>query len=63
VVPRAFAPTIQSLARALSRQECKPIYGFSLLLLVWTNGMIRILAGLRQCLEVMRCGREDVGAR
>jgi hypothetical protein len=47
VIPKPFATTIESLAWVFSSQERKPVYGFSLVLLVWTNGMLRIPLGLR----------------
>src|SRR5919201_6121353 len=33
---------IEGLAWVFSSQECKPVYGLSLVLLVWTNGTLRI---------------------
>jgi hypothetical protein len=47
VIPKPFATTIASLAWVFSSQERQPVYGFSLVLLVWTNGMLRIPLGLR----------------
>jgi hypothetical protein len=47
VIPKPFAPTIESLAWVYSSQERKPVYGFSLVLLIWTNGTLRIPLGLR----------------
>jgi hypothetical protein len=47
VIPKPFATAMESLAWVYSSQERKPVYGFSLVLLVWTNGTLRILLGLR----------------
>src|SRR5919108_5436653 len=47
VIPRAFATVIESLAWVFSSQERKPVYGSSLVLLVWTNGTLRLPLGRR----------------
>jgi len=47
VMPKPFATAMASLARVLSSQERRPVYGLSLVLLVWTNGTLRIPVGLR----------------
>jgi putative transposase len=47
VLPKPFATTIDGLARMFSRQERTPVYGLSLVLLVWTNGTRRVPLGLR----------------
>jgi putative transposase len=47
VIPKPLATTIESLAWVYSSQERKPVYGFSLVLLIWTNGTLRIPLGLR----------------
>jgi hypothetical protein len=47
VIPKPFATAMQSLAWVFSSQERKPVYGFSLVLLVWTNGPVRIPFGMR----------------
>jgi hypothetical protein len=47
VVPKPFATAMESLAWVYSSQERKPVYGFSLVLLIWTNGMLRIPLGVR----------------
>jgi putative transposase len=47
VIPKPFATAIESLAWVFSSQERKPVYGFSLVLLIWTNGTLRIPLGLR----------------
>jgi putative transposase len=47
VIPKPFATAIASLAWVFSSQAGKPVYGFSLVLLVWTNGTLRIPLGLR----------------
>jgi hypothetical protein len=47
VIPTPFATAIEGLAWVFSIQEGKPVYGRSLVLLVWTNGTRRIPLGLR----------------
>jgi putative transposase len=47
VIPKPFATAIEGLAWVFSSQERKPVYGFSLVLLVWTNGTLRIPLGVR----------------
>jgi putative transposase len=47
VIPKPFATAMEGLAWVFSSQERKPVYGFSLVLLVWTNGTLRIPLGLR----------------
>jgi hypothetical protein len=47
VGPKPFATTIESLAWVFSSQERKPVYGLSLVLLVWTDGTLRIPLGIR----------------
>jgi hypothetical protein len=47
VIPKPFATAMESLAWVFSSQERKPVYGFSLVLLVWTNGTLRIPLGVR----------------
>src|SRR5262247_489303 len=47
VVAKAFASTIEGLAWVFSSCERKPVYGLSLVLLVWTNGTLRIPLGMR----------------
>jgi putative transposase len=47
VIPKPYATAIESLAWVLSSQERKPVYGLSLVLLVWTNGTLRIPLGIR----------------
>jgi hypothetical protein len=42
VIPKPFASAIEGLAWVFSSRERKPVYGFSLVLLVWTNGTLRI---------------------
>jgi putative transposase len=46
-VPNPLATAMESLAWVYSSQERKPVYGFSLVLLIWTNGMLRIPLGVR----------------
>jgi hypothetical protein len=47
VIPKLFATTIESIAWVNSSQARKPVYGLALVLLGWTNGMLRIPLGLR----------------
>jgi putative transposase len=47
VIPKPFATAIEGLAWVFSSQEHKPVYGLSLVLLVWTNGTLRIPLGIR----------------
>jgi hypothetical protein len=47
VIPKPFATAMESLAWVFSSQERRPVYGFSLVLLIWTNGTLRIPLGLR----------------
>ena len=47
VIPKPFATAMESLAWVFSSQERKPVYGFSLVCLVWTNGTLRIPLGMR----------------
>jgi DDE superfamily endonuclease len=47
VVPKPFATAIEGLAWVFSSRERKPVYGFSLVLLIWTNGTLRIPLGVR----------------
>jgi putative transposase len=47
VVPKPFATAMEGLAWVYSSRERKPVYGFSVVLLVWTDGVLRIPLGLR----------------
>jgi hypothetical protein len=47
VIPKPFATAMEGLAWVFSSQERKPVYGFSVVLLVWTNGTLRIPLGIR----------------
>jgi putative transposase len=47
VIPKPCATTIDGLAWVFSSQERRPVYGLSLVLLVWTNGTLRIPLGIR----------------
>jgi Transposase DDE domain len=47
VMAKPFATAIERLAWVFSRRERRPVYGFSLVLLVWTNGVRRLPSGLR----------------
>jgi putative transposase len=47
VIPKPFATAIDGLAWVFSSQERKPVYGLCLVLLVWTDGTLRIPLGMR----------------
>lgn len=47
VSPKPLATAIESLAWVYSRQERKPVYGVSLVLLIWTKGTLRMPLGMR----------------
>jgi len=47
VIPKPCAAAIEGLAWGFSSQERKPVYGLCLVLLVWTDGTLRIPVGLR----------------
>jgi hypothetical protein len=47
VIPKPFATAIAGLAWVFSSLEGKPVYGLSIVLLVWTNGTLRIPLGMR----------------
>jgi putative transposase len=47
VIPKPCATAIEGLAWVFSSQARKPVYGLSLVLLVWTNGILRIPLGMR----------------
>jgi hypothetical protein len=47
MIPKPFVTAIEGLAWVFSSQERQPVYGLSLVLLVWTNGTVRIPLGLR----------------
>jgi putative transposase len=47
VIPKPFAVAIEGLAWVFSSLERKPVYGLSLVMLVWTNGTLRIPLGMR----------------
>jgi putative transposase len=47
VLPKPFATAIEGLAWVVSSQARKPVYGLSVVLLVWTNGTLRIPLSLR----------------
>ncbi len=47
VIPKPFATAIEGLAWVFSSQEHRPVYSFSLVLLVWTKGTLRIPLGIR----------------
>jgi hypothetical protein len=47
VVPKPFATAMEGLAWVFSSQQGKPVYGFSVVLLILTDGRVRIPLGLR----------------
>ena len=47
VIAKPFATAIESLAWVYSSRDHQPVYGLSLVLLVWTNGTVRLPLGLR----------------
>jgi DDE superfamily endonuclease len=47
VLPKLFATAIEGLAWVFSSQERKPVYGLSLVLVVWTNGTLRLPRSMR----------------
>jgi DDE superfamily endonuclease len=47
VLPKPCATAIEGLAWVFSSQERKPVYGLSLVLLVWTKGTLCIPLGMR----------------
>jgi hypothetical protein len=47
VIPKPFAAAIEGLAWVFSSLERRPVYGLSLVLLIWTNGRLRIPLGMR----------------
>jgi hypothetical protein len=47
VIPEPYATGIEGLAWVFSSQERRPVYGFSLVLLVWTDGRLRVPLGVR----------------
>lgn len=47
VIPKPFATAMEGLAWVFSSQAHKPVYGFSVVLLVWTNGTLRLPLGIR----------------
>jgi putative transposase len=47
VIPKPFATAIDGLAWVFSSQERRPVCGLSLVLLIWTDGTLRVPLGLR----------------
>jgi putative transposase len=47
VMAKPFATAMEGLAWAFSSQEHRPVYGFSRVLVVWTNGGLRVPLGMR----------------
>jgi hypothetical protein len=47
VIPKPFATAMGGLAWGFSSQERRPVLGFSLVLSVWTNGVLRVPLGIR----------------
>jgi putative transposase len=74
VLPKPYATAIEGLAWVFSSQERKPVYGLSLVLLVWTNGTLRIPLSMRLwrkggpskyelALELLSCARNRLRCR
>lgn len=47
VMAKPFATAIEGLAWVYSSQDHRPVYGLSLVLLIWTNGTVRLPLGVR----------------
>ena len=47
VIPKPFATAIDGMAWVFSSQERRPVCGLSLVLLIWTDGTLRVPLGLR----------------
>jgi hypothetical protein len=47
VMAKPFATAMEGLAWVFSSQERRPVYGFSLVLWVWTTGVLRIPLAMR----------------
>jgi hypothetical protein len=47
VIAKPFAAAIESLAWVYSSRDHQPVYGLSLVFLVWTNGTVRLPLGMR----------------
>ena len=47
VIPKPLATAIENFAWVFSSQARKPVYGLSLVLLIWTNGTLRVPLGVR----------------
>jgi DDE superfamily endonuclease len=47
VIAKPFATAIEGLAWVFSSQERRPVYGLSLVLLLWTDGTRRVPLGVR----------------
>jgi hypothetical protein len=47
VIPKPFATTIEGLAWVFSSKDHKSVYGLPIVLLVWTNGTLRIPLSMR----------------
>jgi hypothetical protein len=47
VISKPFATAIEDLAWVFSSQERRPVSGLSVVLLVWTNGTVRIPLAMR----------------
>src|SRR5215831_6340854 len=74
VIPKPFATAMEGLAWVFSSQERRPVYGFSLVLLVWTDGKLRVPLGVRLwhkggpskyalALELLSHARNHLGCR
>jgi hypothetical protein len=47
VIPKSLARAIDGLVWVFSSQERRPVYGLALVLLVWTDGTLRVPLGVR----------------
>jgi hypothetical protein len=47
VLPKPFATTLEGVAWVYASQEQRAVYGLSLVLLIWTDGTVRLPLGLR----------------
>jgi DDE superfamily endonuclease len=47
VIPKPYAPAMEGLAWVFSSRERRPVSGFALVLLVWTDGRLRVPLGAR----------------
>ena len=59
--PQPLATAIEGLAWGFSSQERKPVYGFSLVLLVGTDGLRRLYRVRAHMQAVMRACKDQLG--